>query len=118
MVGPAPGASRHLPFTQTWLLSQIHTFRSKPLQKSHADSPDRPLPASRGRPVEWEVSHSAPLILALHPLTEGNSICLQAVVATIASHSASHLTEVLRIQWLSPESSMLGHLGTGVAGMM
>lgn len=53
VVGPAPRASRHLPFTQTWLLSQIHTCRSKPLQKSHADSNDQVLPASRGLPVEW-----------------------------------------------------------------
>lgn len=62
------------------------------------------------------MSHSTTLSLALHLLTEG--ICLQAVVAIIASHSASPPTEVLRIQWLSPESSMLGHLGTGRAGIM
>lgn len=61
------------------------------------------------------MSHLTPLSLPLHPLTGVNNICLQAVVAITASHSASHL---LWIQRWSPRGSTLGHLGTGLAGMM
>lgn len=47
---PVPSTKRHLSFTQVWLLSQIHTFKKKPLQKSYPVSPDILLPASRGLP--------------------------------------------------------------------
>lgn len=49
-VDPVPRARRHLPFTQAWLLSQVHTFRKKPLQNSHPDSPNGLFPASKGHP--------------------------------------------------------------------
>ena len=51
---PVPRARRHLPFTQAWLLCQIHTFRKKPLQKPHPDGPDSLLPDFRGSQVEWK----------------------------------------------------------------